>query len=233
MALEYFPFYYSYRKKLAKLSDQEVGRLVRSLLEYGETGETEELTGRESVAFDFIADDIDRAKEAYEEKCSKNKKSAEAKYERMRMDAKGCERNQIKQNQSKTKQNNLLSNDSRLYTAVADYLNRINPSASQISIDQLKGYEENMGAEVCIRAFDIALDNKKATWSYIKAILSKWQSLGVKCLADIEEKDKKTDIKNQTPKNGPVCPDYSSGEAKDRLTKDMEWLKNFAEAEHG
>lgn len=61
MALEYIPFYYSYRKKLEKLSDQEVGRLVRSLLEYGETGETEELAGRESIAFDFIADDINRA----------------------------------------------------------------------------------------------------------------------------------------------------------------------------
>lgn len=68
MALEYIPFYYSYRKKLEKLSDQEVGRLVRSLLEYGETGETEELTGRESIAFDFIADDINRAKAAYDER---------------------------------------------------------------------------------------------------------------------------------------------------------------------
>ena len=33
----------------------------------------QELTGRESVAFDFIADDIDRAKEAYDAKCTQNK----------------------------------------------------------------------------------------------------------------------------------------------------------------
>ena len=76
MALEYFPCYYSYRKKIAKLSDQEVGRLFRRLLEYGETGETEELTGREAVAFDFIADDIDRAKENYKELCDKNRANA-------------------------------------------------------------------------------------------------------------------------------------------------------------
>lgn len=75
MALEYIPFYYSYRKKLEKLSDQEVGRLVRALLEYGETGETEELTGRESIAFDFIADDINRAKAAYDERCAKNQRN--------------------------------------------------------------------------------------------------------------------------------------------------------------
>lgn len=76
MALEYFCCYHSYRKKLAKLSDQEVGRLFRSLLEYSETGETQELTGRESVAFDFISDDIDRAKERYSEKCRINRENA-------------------------------------------------------------------------------------------------------------------------------------------------------------
>lgn len=113
MALEYFPFYYSYRKKLAKLSDQEVGRLVRSLLEYGEIGETEELAGRESVAFDFIADDIDRAKAAYEEKCSKNKKSISKRYETsqettneyegIQTYTNEYERREIKQNQNKTK----------------------------------------------------------------------------------------------------------------------------------
>lgn len=75
MALEYFPCYFSYRKKLSKLSDQEVGRLFRALLEYGEVGVTKELTGRESVAFDFIADDIDRAKAAYEEKCETNRRN--------------------------------------------------------------------------------------------------------------------------------------------------------------
>ena len=67
--LDYFPFRYRYAKKIEKLSDQEVGRLVRALLKYGATGERQELTGRESIAFDFIADDIDEAKEAYESKC--------------------------------------------------------------------------------------------------------------------------------------------------------------------
>lgn len=69
MAIEYFCCYHSYRRKIAKLSDQEVGRLFRALLEYSELGETQELAGREAVAFDFIADDIDRAKENYESKC--------------------------------------------------------------------------------------------------------------------------------------------------------------------
>ena len=72
MAMEYFHCYHSYRRRCEKLTDQELGRLFRALLEYSETGETQELAGRESIAFDFIADDIDRAKTAYEAKCRGN-----------------------------------------------------------------------------------------------------------------------------------------------------------------
>lgn len=80
MALEYIPLYYSYRRKLEKLSDQELGRLVRALLQYGETGEAEQLAGRESIAFDFIADDIERARAAYNERCAKNKRNIQKRY---------------------------------------------------------------------------------------------------------------------------------------------------------
>lgn len=58
MAMEYFCCYHSYLKKCEKLSDQELGRLFRALLTFSATGEAQELTGRESIAFDFIADDI-------------------------------------------------------------------------------------------------------------------------------------------------------------------------------
>ena len=101
MALEYFPCYYSYRRKIAKLSDQEVGRLFRRLLEYGETGETDELTGREAVAFDFIADDIDRAKENYKELCDKNRANAT---DRKRTVATASDRKRTQANGSETSQ---------------------------------------------------------------------------------------------------------------------------------
>lgn len=41
-----------------------------------------------------------------------------------------------------------------------------------------------MGPEVCLRAMDIALDEKKATWSYIRAILQDKYDRGVRCLED-------------------------------------------------
>ena len=107
MALEYFPCYHSYKKKIAKLSDQEVGRLFRALLAYSETGEEQELAGREAVAYDFIADDIDRAKDNYTERCKKNSENALKKYDRMQSHANGCESCQSKsKNKDKSKNEN-------------------------------------------------------------------------------------------------------------------------------
>lgn len=64
-----------YLKRTAKLSDQELGRLFRACMVYHATGEVTELAGRESVAFDFIREDIDAANEAYEAKCETNRRN--------------------------------------------------------------------------------------------------------------------------------------------------------------
>ena len=65
----------AYLSKLAKLSDQEIGRLFRALMEYHANGKAAELTGWESMAFEFIKDDIDRAEAAYQAKCEKNRQN--------------------------------------------------------------------------------------------------------------------------------------------------------------
>ena len=68
-----------YLAKTAKLTDEEVGRLFRALIDYHANGVLTELDGRESIAFDFIKEDIDKAEEAYAKKCeqaSKNRRKA-------------------------------------------------------------------------------------------------------------------------------------------------------------
>lgn len=83
---------------------------------------------------------------------------------------------------------------------IADFLNRINPSASKSCLEKLAAYAEELGPDVCMRAFDIALDSKKATWPYIQAILQDKSRNGVRCLADWDAFDKggKPSGKNQT-----------------------------------
>ena len=68
-----FIFQDEYLERLAKLSDQELGRLVRALAIYHATGEQQELAGRESIAYDFIKFDIDRIDEKYAAKCDTNR----------------------------------------------------------------------------------------------------------------------------------------------------------------
>lgn len=105
MAMEYFPCFDSYLEKTRKLSDQELGRLFRALMTYHATGERQELTGRESMAYDFITYEIDRATEAYNEKCRKlsdngrkQKGAIDSKCKQLIPDASNCDQSKSKSN---------------------------------------------------------------------------------------------------------------------------------------
>ena len=75
MAMTGFICQDEYLAKCAKLSDQEVGRLFRALMNYHAKGIEPELAGRESIAFDFIKEDIDKTEKAYAAKCEKNRQN--------------------------------------------------------------------------------------------------------------------------------------------------------------
>lgn len=64
-----------YRKKLDYLSDQELGRLTRAMMDYHIDGTLPDLKGREIGAFYFIKADIDSAEEKYENKSKQNKRN--------------------------------------------------------------------------------------------------------------------------------------------------------------
>ena len=73
MSMSGFICHDDYLQKTAKLTDEEVGRLFRALMRYHATGVADEVEGRESIAFDFIREDIDRTEAAYKAKCEKNR----------------------------------------------------------------------------------------------------------------------------------------------------------------
>lgn len=103
-------------------------------------------------------------------------------------------------------------------SVIADYANRVNPSASPRCLAELEAFARAMGPEVCRRAIDIALDERKATWSYIRAILRDKQAKGVKSLADWEALEVK-----RAPAPMPDKP----GEADKRARDDMEQLREI------
>lgn len=79
--------------------------------------------------------------------------------------------------------------DQELAKVMNLYLNRVNALPSPDCIDELKSYTKLLGADVCCRAINIALDDKKVSWSFIKAILASYSRDGVRSLADVQERE--------------------------------------------
>ncbi len=69
------------------------------------------------------------------------------------------------------------------------YLDHIDPAPSPICIEELKDFSQDLGADLIIRACQIAQDNKKATWAYIRSILKRYRASGIKTVADIDREE--------------------------------------------
>ena len=70
-----FVLYTDYAKHIARLTDEEAGKLFLAIFEYAESGKIPEFSGALMMCFSFIADQIARDKEKYPDVC---KKRAEA-----------------------------------------------------------------------------------------------------------------------------------------------------------
>lgn len=242
MARNYAALPHEYLEEMAELDDGEFGRLIRALLRYSMTGEAAELSGNERFYYRRVVMREDRYQSNYEELTEK-RSDAGKKGALRRWSAKEDGKNgkaslpladdskdgnseaktetEIKTN-TKTETDALPSTDGKSAAraaAVGAYLDRINPTPSPRSVAELGAYADAMGSEVCLRAMDIALDSKKATWPYIRGILRRWQSLGVTCPADIERLDRKPEAKS-----GGSC-------AADRMKRDLAALDGIGRKE--
>lgn len=98
---EYFCAYHSMLDATRKLSDAEVGRLFRGLLQYSMTKEQpQNLQGREEVVFDIYSQQIDREIEKYEQTCKRNQMNVTSRYQSLPV---VTSRNESYQNKDKDK----------------------------------------------------------------------------------------------------------------------------------
>ena len=111
---DYFPLFFRYRESFTGLTDEQVGRIIRAAIDYAADGKTPRLSPVGAMAFAFIRGDIDRAVQAYEERCEKNRRAAEQRWESAvngspDADSNACERIQTDAND--TKQTNTQSSN--------------------------------------------------------------------------------------------------------------------------
>lgn len=203
MARNYSALPYEYLEEMSELNDAEFGRLTRALLKYSMTGEPIALCGNERFYAKRVMAQEDRFRENYTE-VSEKKKAAGKKGASKRWDSKNGSaisaiaddsKNGNTETNTETNTNILPSNDGKnstqspLAVVVAAYMDKINPTPSQTAIAELSAFVNTMGTECCLRAIDIALDEKKASWSYIRGILKSKREQGVRSLADWDRVD--------------------------------------------
>ena len=72
------------------------------------------------------------------------------------------------------------------------YLNRLNPTPSEICTQQILEFERDMGSDMVIRACQIALDKRidGNPWNYIKAILTDKKRAGIRTMAQWDEAER-------------------------------------------
>ena len=211
---EYVKLWLSYRSYFEPYSAAEVGRLVLAMMDYRASGVEPEFTGSERFVWPAIQRDLDESLAAQEASASANREngkkggrppkqqkpigffgfsenpmgfSESEKTQGQRAKDKG----QRTKDKGQGQQDNCACAYNNDLAAVVDaYRNRINPTPSPSSMDELKGYVQSMGRECCIRAIDAAVDAGKASWTYVRAILRSKASQGVRCIADWERTEK-------------------------------------------
>ena len=72
-------------------------------------------------------------------------------------------------------------------TATAFYLHNVNPVASEYELQQIQDYENDLPSDLVIYALKIAVEQRKTSLSYIKAILRDWRARGIVCLKQAME----------------------------------------------
>lgn len=188
-----------------------------------------------AIAFDLIRPNLDSAKRK-SDGGKKSKTSSEdngkitARYEKDASKEKEKEIEKEKENEIEVENEcypqSPLRRDPAIAAVMTAYLNKINPSASQTSLDELSGYTKAMGPDVCLRAIDVALDAKKATWPYIRGILRRLEGQGVKCLADWDALEASRGQKKSGRANANNREGFSPGESEIQAIADLERLRD-------
>lgn len=73
-----------------------------------------------------------------------------------------------------------LMEDPELGRVMCFYLDKINPTPAAIALSGLKDYTAALGADVVLHAMQIAVDERKVSWSYLRGILSRYQREGLR-----------------------------------------------------
>ena len=178
-----------------------------------------------AIAFELIKPNLDSSKRKAESgKAGGNSKQTASKTEANSKQTASEKEGEKEIEKEKEKEKEIEGEDECLKKAdvsavVSAYANKINANPGERTIAEIKGFVQAMGAECCLRAIDIALDERKATWSYIRGILRSKLEQGVHSLADWDALEEKRQNQLDAKRKGFVP--ISNGPQPEDDSKDM------------
>lgn len=215
MEREQFTFYRSFWEALKALPKKDQLPFVMAVCSYAFGEENKTLTGQASAAFLLVKPILDKAnKKAANGKLGGSKRKANGKQTASNIEGEkemeGEEEIEVDVEDEYIGAGD--GNDPGLAAVMDAYMNRIDPTPSPTSMDELKGYVDLMGPEVCIRAINVALDAKAANWNYIRRVLMNKASQGVRCIADWDalEAEREAQKAQATPKQRDGRTDWAA-----------------------
>lgn len=222
-----FVFQDEYLERLVKLSDQELGRLVRALATYHATGETQDLAGRESVAFDFIKVDIDRIEEKYSAKCATNRNNRQRSSTIVNdgYDSSGLVpkvKDKDKEKDIDNDDNNARVRETAFGEVEADpVIISVQSNLTGLTVthyNELAQFREILGDDLVIHAIDETVGNSARSWNYTKAILEDYVRGNVRTVGEAKERSEKRKRKHTSAQTY-TQRQYSEADLEARITE--------------
>lgn len=211
-----FTFYESFYKAISRIKNKasraEAYDAICQYAMYGKEPDLDSLPDAVAIAFELSKPNLDASRR----KAVSGKRGGEAKQSGSKAEA-NDKQSASKKEKEKEKENEIekeyeCTPISPFSAVLASYTNRINPIPTEMCRAELETFVRELGSEVCLRAIDVAIDERKTNWSYIRGILKAKKEQGVRSLADWDRVDAQRKSGN---KNAVVVPQ----EKKDQRAK--------------
>lgn len=208
-----FVFYLEYESQLSRLSDEQLGKLIRAIIEYKKTGEPCD-SGDIAVdlSFDFIKVDIDKQAENYRKKAdagrlggSKNKQN-----EANESNAKQNEANESKSNHKKEKEKEIEKDTEKESSSKEEQKKDAPRIMARPTVEEVSAYCRERGNTVDAQHFVDFYQSKG--WKVGTQPMKDWRA----CVRTWEQREKKPRATNRFA-SGLITSDYSGIREEDLI----------------
>lgn len=202
-----FTFYESFLKAVSRIKKKtdrcDAYDAICNYAMYGVSPDLDKLPDSVAIAFELSKPNLDASRR----KAKNGKAGGTAKQTASKQEA-NCKQNGSKTEanakQTASKKENEKENEkeyeieredecppkSPFSVVLASYANRVNPMPTETCRAELETFVRELGSDVCLRAIDVAIDERKTNWSYIRGILRSKKDQGVRSLSDWDAKER-------------------------------------------